>query len=159
MPIEEITLSVPGVPAEPQPETKSPQGSDAEARSGQSAGLTKLAAAYLKSARARDRFAFTDKGRMRNRERFGQSLKAIVKKIATDASSPVDDRGARMAVRTRTYADVMQLVSAMSNDQLVVIKRARTRLRWSLVLASLGLLGIALTFVLNGAGQWPASIP
>ena len=159
MPIEEITLSVPGSPAEPQPETESQRGPDREARSEESAGLNKLAAAYLKSVRARDRFSFTNKGRMRNRERFGQSLKAIVKKIATDASSPVKDRGARMGVRTRIYADVMQLASAMSNDQLVMIKRARTRLRWSLAVATLGLVGIALTLVVNDVVPSPLSIP
>ena len=159
MPIEEITLSVPGTPAEPRPETESQRGPDPEARSEESAGLNKLAAAYLKSVRARDRFSFTNKGRMRNRERFGQSLKAIVKKIATDASSPVKDRGARMGVRTRIYADVMQLASAMSNDQLVMIKRARTRLRWSLAVATLGLVGIALTLVVNDVVPSPLSIP
>jgi len=154
MPIEEITLSVPDGSMESQrggsghvPNSK---GERAEA-----AGTDKLVAAYLKSARARDRFAFTDKGHMRNRERFAQSLKAIVKKIAADASNPLEDRSARMQVRTRIYGDVMKLANAMSKDQLAMIRWNRIRWRWSLALATVGLLGIAHTLVMNDIVKWP----
>jgi hypothetical protein len=92
---------------------------------------------------------------MRNQERFAQSVKAIVKKVAADASNPLDDRSARMQVRTQIYADVMLLANAMSKDQLAMIRRHRSRRRWSLALTAVGLLGIAYTLIMNDIIAWP----
>jgi len=146
MPIEEITLSVPDG-NERNPDSKAGVESDVDAK--------KLEAAYLKSARARDRFTFTNRGRARNRERFNQSLKALVKGIATSASNPVEDRRARMAVRTQVYAGVVQLANAMSKDQLAVIERSRKRLRWSLGLAIVGVFSVAMALAINDLTNWP----
>ena len=154
MPIEEITLSVPKGVAEPQPGSAS-RGPNRGGEATGSAEVNKLAAAYAKSARARDRFTFTNAGRLRNRERFSQSLKAIVKKIATDASGPVQDRATRMRIRTQIYVEVMQLAEAMSRDQLKMIRWARLRLRWSLAVAAMGLLGITATLIMNDVISWP----
>ena len=154
MRFEEITLSVPHSPAEwrhgndegtPNPGTRSEETS----------GISKLAETYLKAVRARDRFAFTDKGRMRNREQFDQSLKAVVSNVAADASCTVKDRGARKEIRTQIYAGVMQLAKAMSKDHFDMMTRARTRVRWSLAVGAVGLLGIISTLVINGIVTWP----
>ena len=45
---------------------------------------------------------------------------------------------------------MMVLAKAMANDQVKLIRRARTSLRWSAGLAVLGLGGIAFTAVSNG---------
>ena len=140
MPVEEITLSVPNG-------NESNSGSKTE--SVEDVDASELLGAYLKSARARDGFAFTAKARLRNRERFGQSLKALVKGIATRASNPVNDRHTRMAVRTHVYTNVMQLATAMSKDQQQIVEKSRKRLRWTLALAILGLLSVAATLAGN----------
>ncbi len=154
MPIEKITLSVPQNLSERSrgDEQRTP---DSDAKGERGARISEIAGAYLNAARARDRFALTNKGRMRNRERFNQSLKAVVKNVATDASSAVEDRSARLEIRIQIYADVMQLAKAMSKDQLDIIMRARTRFRWSLAVAAVGLLGITSTLVVNGILKWP----
>jgi hypothetical protein len=143
MPIEEITLSVPANPQSDHGDTPTGPGAVSE----EVESVNEFSDDYVKSARARDRLAFTNQGRMRNRERFNQSLKAIVKKVATHASGPVADRSARMEVRAGIYKEVMQLTNAMSRDQLQTMRRAQTRFRWSLGLAILGLLGIGATIV------------
>ncbi len=148
MPIEEITLSVPRGLADSRQEStraKPKAGTDIKT----SSETNKLVAAYVRSARARDRFAFTNSGRMRNRERFSQSLKAIVKKIATDASSRVEDRSIRMQVRTQIYVDLMHLARAMSQDQLNMIRWARTHRRLGLLAAIMAALCILAALITN----------
>jgi hypothetical protein len=148
MPIEEITLLVPGgPPAQLDQASEHRPGSPVSVT--QPAVVSELVVAYLKSIRARDRFAFTHRGRTRNRDRFDQSLKAIVKKLATDSATPVDSRSARMRVRAQVYGDTMELIRAMSVDQLRMVKRSRTYLRWSLVTAGVGLAMIAWTLTIN----------
>ena len=125
MPIEEITLSVPASHANAPPDNRdTPIISGAASE--EVASANEFADDYMRSARARDHLAFTAGGRVRNRERFNQSVKAIVKKIATHASSPVADRSARMEVRARIYTEVMQLTNAMTIDQLRTMRRAKT---------------------------------
>lgn len=153
MAVEEITLSVPQSSAGWLRDNEQPTP-DA-AKSEQPSGISKLAEAYLNAARTRDRFRFTNKGRMRNRERFDQSLKAVVRNVATDASCAVNDRNARMKIRTQIYAGVMQLAKAMSRDQLDIMMRARTRFRWSLAVGAAGLLGVVSTLFINEIVKWP----
>ena len=112
--------------------------------------ITALVRTYLNAARARDRFAFTRNGRARRRERFEQAAKTVVKSIATEASRVVVDRPSRADARTRFYAGAMILVRAVSIDQQKILARSRRRLRWSAVLAIVGLLGICGTLVANG---------
>jgi len=154
LPVEEITLSVPQSLAEwsrgdDERTPKSDVNNEKVER------VSKLGGAYLNAVRARDRFALTNKGRMRNRERFNQSLKAVVKNVATDASCAVEDPSARLEIRIQIYAAVMQLAKVMSKDQLDIIMRARTRFCWSLAVAAVGLLGITSTPVVNGTIKWP----
>ena len=154
MPVEEITLSVPQSLAEwshgdDERTPKSDVNNEKVER------VSKLAGAYLNAVRVRDRFAFTHKGRMRNRERFNQSLKAVVRNVATDASSAVKERSARLEIRTQIYGGIMQLVKAMSRDQLDMMMRARRQFRWSLAVGAVGLLGVTTTLVLNDIVIWP----
>lgn len=154
MPMEKITLSV------PQNLLERSRGDDegtpeSDAKSEKIARTSELTGAYLNAVRARDRLAFTNKGRMRNWERFNQSLKAVVRNVATDASCAVKDRSARLEIRTRIYAGVMQLANTMSRDQFDIMMRARMRFRWSLVVGTVGLLGITSTLVVNDIVKWP----
>jgi len=148
MAVEEITLSAVRKPgrwtdeAEVIPaERESPSGAQE---------MAVLAKAYLAAARARDRFAFTRKGHARRRERFDQAVKTVVKTIASEASRIIEDRPARLEVRTRLYVGVMVLTNAVSIDQMRLLERSRRNLRWSVGLAIVGLLGIGGTLVGNG---------
>jgi hypothetical protein len=151
--IEQITLSVPGVLPE-RPRASEDAVSDV-ARREKIARASEIEKAYLKAVQARDGYAFTDKTRKRNRERFHQALKALGRKVAADASRAVDDRSARLKIRTQIYADIMQLVSALSRDQLNIKMRARTRVQLSLAVGAAGLLGVVATLVLNDMLTWP----
>jgi hypothetical protein len=148
MAVEEITLSAVGKPERWNDEAEIIPVERESLRDTQ--GMAVLAKAYLKAARARDRFAFTRKGKARRRERFDQAVKAVVKTIASEASRIVDDRPARLEVRTRLYVGVMVLTNAVSIDQLRLLERSRRTLRWSVGLAIVGLLGIGGTLVGNG---------
>ena len=152
--MEEITLSVP----QSLPEWSRGNGErtpKSDVNNEKVERLSRLAGAYLNAVRVRDRFAFTNKGRMRNRERFNQSLKTVVRDVATDASFAVKDRSARLEIRTQIYGGLMQLVNAMARDQLDLIMRARRQFRWSLAVGAVGLLGITTTLVVNDIVKWP----
>ena len=143
MPVEQITLSAVAAPDRWT-------NADVDLQESGSPEITVLARSYLRAARARDRFAFTRNGRVRRRERFEQAAKTVVKSIATEASRGVVDRPARADARTRFYAGAMVLVRVVSIDQQKILARSRRRLRWSAVLAIVGLLGVWWTLVANG---------
>lgn len=148
MAVEEITLSAVGKPNRRNDDAENLSGEREPLRDAKELGA--LAEAYLAAARARDRFAFTRKGQARRRERFDQAVKTVVKTIASEASRVLDDRPARLEVRTRLYVGVMVLTNAVSIDQLRLIERSRRTLRWSVGIAVVGLLGIGGTLIGNG---------
>lgn len=155
MAIEEITISAPGEP-------DGPGGADQRSASNQAASdamepldIRRLARNFLKAARARDRLVFTQRGRKRRQERFNQALKSIVKDMATEASREVRSRSGRLEVRTRVYTTMMVLAKAVAEDQLRMIGRSRSSLRWGVGLIILGLGCIVFTLVANGWLELP----
>ena len=150
MPIEEITLSA---PCEPEQQTTA----DSDKAQGQpdETDVARHARAYLQAARTRDRVSCTQRGRQKRLEQFDQTVKTLVKSIATEASRNITDRSERLDVRTRIYSGVMVLAKAISHDQRTMLDRSRTSRRRSLILATLGLLGIGMTLVANGWIQIP----
>lgn len=154
MAIEEITLSAVGDPDRWNDATAD-NGNDERGATAGTREMAAFARAYVKAARARNRFAFTRRGQERRRERFDKAAKTIVKSIATEAARVVVDRPARLEVRTRIYSGVMVLTKAVSVDQLKLIDRSRRRMRWSLALAGIGLAGISWTLIQNGMLPWP----
>lgn len=150
MPIEEITLSA---PCEPEQRTTA-ESDTAQGQPGET-DVVRDARAYLQAARVRDRFSCTQRGRQKRLEQFDQTVKTLVKSIATEASRNITDRSERLDVRTRIYSGVMVLAKAISHDQRTMLDRSRTSRRRSLILATLGLLGIGMTLVANGWIQIP----
>ncbi len=145
MPIEEITLSAPC-----EPEQRTTADSDkAHGQPGET-GVARHARAYLQAARARGRISCRQRQRQKRLEQFEQTVKTLVKRIATEASSDIADRSERLDVRTRIYSGVMVLAKAISHDQRAMLDRSRTSRHRSLILAALGLLGIGMTLVANG---------
>ena len=149
MAIEEITLSA---PCEPEQPTTADSDKTQDQRC--ETDVSRHARAYLQAARARDQVSSTQRGQKRL-EQFEQTVKTLVKSIATEASRDIPDRSERLDVRTRIYSGVMVLAKAISHDHRAMLDRSRTSRRRSLILAALGLLGIGMTLVANGWIQIP----
>jgi len=140
MAVEQITLSAVAV-------AKRSSNEDVDLEERGTGEFGALVRTYLIAAQVRDRFAFTRSARARRREQFEQAAKTVVKNIATEGARVVVDRTSRADARTRFYVGAMVLVRAVSIDQQKVLERSRRRLRWSAVLAIVGLLGICGTLI------------
>jgi hypothetical protein len=137
MRIEQITLTVPAEPDEvitvqAEPPVRADDDSDR-------VELADVVRDYLAAVRARDRFALTERTRVRRRERFGLAVRSLAKNLATEATRTENDKIVRNALRARVYTTMAALLDTVSRDQLKLSRRARGCMRWGVGLALFGL--------------------
>jgi len=149
MAVEEITLHAVALPRrtkrEEQPKNKGAEPED----------LDPIVRDLVTAIRQRDRLVLTEKSRLRNQNRFTLALKSLVKAMATQGAARVRDRDSRVIIRNELYSSTMSLVQALADDQQTLLRRSRRLLKWGLASATIGVLGVLTTSVLNGWIQLP----
>ena len=109
-----------------------------------------LVAAFDQAARKRNAFAFSEKHRAHRLERFEQTLKAIAKRMSSQAANHVADRDARSEVRIQVYRGLMLLLTELGRRQEASAASARRALKWSVGMVATCLLGTGLTLFATG---------
>ena len=109
-----------------------------------------LVAAFDEAARKRNSFALTDSQRKHRVERFEQALKAIAKRMSSQAANHVLDREARSEVRIQVYRGLMLLLNQLGRRQEASAASARRALKWSFGIAVISMLTATATLINSG---------
>ena len=112
-----------------------------------------LVAAFDAAARKRNAFALTESQKKHRVERFEQALKAIAKRMSSQAANHVSDREARSEVRIQVYRGLMLLLNQLGRRQEASAASARRALKWSFGIATISIL--ITTGTLIGSGIIP----
>ena len=109
-----------------------------------------LVAAFDAAARKRNAFALTESQKKHRVERFEQALKAIAKRMSSQAANHVSDREARSEVRIQVYRGLMLLLNQLGRRQEASAASARRALKWSFGIATISILITTGTLIGNG---------
>ena len=92
---------------------------------------------FIVLARKRDRFAWSVQTRRRQRERFHTSTKALVRDMAMNAVSTLEDKSMRTDVRRHSYRTMAVLVDLMLLDVHRERRRSLRTVKWVVGFAAL----------------------
>ena len=104
----------------------------------------RLGQIYMKGVAEQHRVSFTARGRRRRQDAYETVMKRLAKGAAVEVSQPVKERKARTEVRIRTYALMMELITAAARDREVLVRRLRAGRRNGLILALTALVALGL---------------
>ena len=107
-------------------------------------------AAFDAAARKRNAFALTESQKKHRVERFEQALKAIAKRMSSQAANHVSDREARSEVRIQVYRGLMLLLNQLGRRQEASAASARRALKWSFGIATISILTVTGTLIGSG---------
>jgi hypothetical protein len=133
--MEEIDMAVPASGGWQQSEPATPDaGYGTPGRPIKSSSLDgrKIAAEVGEAVRMRRRLAFTARQRAKRLSDFDSTIRLVVKRIAAEASSQVQDRRIRGELRIGIYGAVLAMIGSLVEDQMRERLRARSKLKWCL---------------------------
>ncbi len=137
----------PDVPSNESKEQRQPEQRE---NPGKRALEIALVGAFDEAARKRNAFALSEKHRTLRVERFEQALKAIAKRMSSEAANRVSDRKARSEVRIQIYRGLMLLLNELGKRQETSAASARRALKWSIGMVATCLVGTGLTLFATG---------
>ncbi len=110
----------------------------------------RLSQIYMEGLAERHRISFTARGRRRRQDAYETVMKRLAKGAAVEVSQPVEERKARTEVRIRTYALMMELITAATKDHEALVRRSRAARRNSLILTLTALVALGLIAASRG---------